>query len=85
MLGFTSVLAPFTSDTIDPLLKASAMAAAGSCDGGTDGHTCGLDWQLKTNDGYYGLGEQMSALEVIQQLLIHEKVAPLLGYYYDLL
>lgn len=76
MLGFTSVLAPFTSDTIDPLLKASAMAAAGSCDGGTDGHTCGLDWQLKTNDGYYGLGEQMSALEVIQQLLIHERPAP---------
>lgn len=76
MLGLTSVLAPFTADTIDPLIKASAFAAADSCDGGRDGHTCGLDWQKKTNDGYYGLGEQMSALEIIQNLLIHDRPAP---------
>lgn len=76
MLGLTSVLAPFTADTIDPLIKASAMAAAGSCDGGRDGHTCGLNWQKKTNDGYYGLGEQMSALEIMQNLLIHDRPAP---------
>ncbi|CCF56646.1 hypothetical protein KAFR_0B03490 [Kazachstania africana CBS 2517] len=76
MLGFTSVLAPFTASTIDPLIKSSAAACALSCDGGTDGHTCGLNWQDKTCDGNYGLGEQMSALEVIQNLLIHDRPAP---------
>ncbi|CAI4896243.1 CKB_collapsed_G0042840.mRNA.1.CDS.1 [Saccharomyces cerevisiae] len=76
MLGLTSVMAPFTRDTIDDLIKTSAEAAAKSCNGGTDGHTCGLNWQKQTNDGYYGLGEQMSALEVIQNLLIHDRPAP---------
>lgn len=76
MLGFTSVMAPFTADTIDPLIKASAAAAAQTCNGGTDGHTCGLSWQGGTHDGYYGLGEQMCALEVIQTLLIHDRPAP---------
>lgn len=77
MLGFTSVLAPFTAETIDPLIKASAEAAATSCTGGKDGHTCGLDWTKGSNDGYYGLGEQMNALEIMSNLLIHDRPAPL--------
>lgn len=76
MLGLTSVLVPSTQSTIDTLLTESAAAAAKSCDGGTDGHTCGLDWSKGTNDGYYGLGEQMCALEVMQNLLIHDRPAP---------
>lgn len=76
MLGFTSILAPFTAATIDPLIKASAAGAALSCTGGSDGHTCGLNWQTGTNDGYYGLGEQMCALEVMSNLLIHDRPAP---------
>ncbi|CCH59173.1 hypothetical protein TBLA_0B03320 [Henningerozyma blattae CBS 6284] len=76
MLGFTSVLVPSTRDIIDPLILASAQGAARTCNGGTDGHTCGLNWQASTHDGYYGLGEQMSALEVIQNLLIHDRPAP---------
>lgn len=76
MLGLTSVLAPFTRDTIDPLIKASAEGAAKSCTGGTDGHTCGLDWTLGHHDGYYGLGEQMSALEIMQNLLINDIPGP---------
>lgn len=76
MLGLTSVLVPSSQSTVDNLLKQSALAAAASCSGGTDGHTCGLNWNKMANDGVYGLGEQMSALEVIQQLLIHEKPAP---------
>ncbi|CCD27275.1 putative mannan endo-1,6-alpha-mannosidase NDAI_0K00840 [Naumovozyma dairenensis CBS 421] len=79
MLGLTSVLAPFTSDTVDPLIKTSAAAAAKSCTGGTDGHTCGLNWAKGSHDGYYGLGEQMCALEVMQNLLIHDRPAPLTG------
>ncbi|CCE64981.1 hypothetical protein TPHA_0J01600 [Tetrapisispora phaffii CBS 4417] len=70
MLGYTRVLAPYTAATLDTLIETSAKAAAGSCDGGTDGVTCGLSWFDSTNDGYYGLGEQMSALEIINQLLV---------------
>ena len=76
MLGFTSVLAPFTAPIIDPLIKSSALAAARTCDGGYSGHTCSLNWLLQTTDQMYGLGEQMCALEVIQTLLIHDRPAP---------
>lgn len=76
MLGFTSVLVPSTASTIDPLIQASAQGAANSCSGGTDGHTCGLSWQTGSNDGNYGLGEQMCALEVMSTLLIHTRPAP---------
>lgn len=80
MLGFTMVLAPYTKDTILPLLQLSAQKAAGSCNGGTDHHTCGLSWLNGTNDGYYGLGEQMCALEVIQSVLMLDRPAPLTNY-----
>lgn len=76
MLGLTSVLVPSASDSIDNLLQKSAAAAAATCNGGTDGHTCGLNWLKKTHDGVYGLGEQMSSLEVIQNLLIHSRPGP---------
>ena len=46
-------------------INASALAAAKSCSGGYDGHTCGLNWFYDGWDSNYGLGEQMSALEVI--------------------
>lgn len=77
MLGYTSVLAPFTTDTITPLIDTSAAAAAKSCSGGTDGHTCGLNWFTGDWDGQYGLGEQACALEIINQLLVHDLPAPL--------
>ncbi|VEU21342.1 DEKNAAC102688 [Brettanomyces naardenensis] len=75
-MGLTSVLAPSTYDTINELLTASAKAAALSCSGGTDGHTCGMDWFVEGWDGKYGLGEQMSALECIQSLLVTKRPAP---------
>ncbi|CAI5756536.1 unnamed protein product [Candida verbasci] len=106
-LGLTSKLVPQTEEQIHKWLVDSANSAAGSCSGGTDGHTCGLQW---TNwnasdsdryglsdhwDGLYdfnvhftklklliiltmslGLGEQMSALEVIQNLMTPKRPAP---------
>jgi len=69
-MAMTAQLAPFTSDTIIPLLQASANAAAKSCSGGIDGVTCGLSWLPLSWDGSYGVGEQMSALAVIQSCLI---------------
>ncbi|SSD61814.1 probable Mannan endo-1,6-alpha-mannosidase DFG5 [Saccharomycodes ludwigii] len=76
LLSYTSVMAPFTTDTINTLIETSARGAAESCSGGYDEHTCGLDWTLGKNDAVYGLGEQMCALEIIQGLLIHDRPAP---------
>lgn len=76
-LGLTSILVPETYDHIRRWLVDSANAAAWSCVGGSDGHTCGLSWTNGTWDGVYGLGEQMNALEVIQNLLVAERPPPL--------
>ncbi|KAI5960657.1 DCW1 [Candida pseudojiufengensis] len=71
-LGLTSVLVPDTYPRIHKWLVDSSNAAAGSCSGGSDGVTCGLSWTNWTVgwDTYYGLGEQMSALECIQNLVV---------------
>ena len=72
-MAATTKVAPFTYSYIMPLLKTSAIAAAAQCDGGTDGVTCGEHWTDNgTYDGDYGLGQQMSALSVIQAMLINE-------------
>ncbi|KAI9054749.1 hypothetical protein LZ554_001899 [Drepanopeziza brunnea f. sp. 'monogermtubi'] len=73
----TTVLAPFTQNSISALLTASSQAAARSCSGGTDGVTCGTRWYVDGWDGKYGVGQQMSALETIQGLLISKSVPPL--------
>lgn len=80
-LGLTALMIPEFWDggqngKIKKWLVDSANAAAGSCSGGSDGHTCGLDWTRGYWDGVFGLGEQMAALEVMQNLLIHEKAPP---------
>ena len=75
-LGQTSVLVPDTRETIDPWIKASAIGAAKSCTGGYDGNTCGMNWVLGRCDAKYGLGEEVCALEVIQNLLVHDRPAP---------
>ena len=69
MLEYTSFLVPELQSDIMAYMTPTANAAAGSCDGGFDKHTCGLNWFNSTNDGYYGLGEQVSALGAIQSLL----------------
>lgn len=74
-LATTTQMAPQTYDRIYPLLQASAKGAAAQCSGGEDGITCGRTWLDGTYDGHVGVGEQMSALSVIQANLI-QKVAP---------
>lgn len=73
-LGLTATLVPSTYDKIvNDWLRPSALGAAASCSG--DGHnTCGQDWSLGTWDGLYGLGEQMSAMEVILSMLTTKKM-----------
>lgn len=69
-LAKTSVVAPFTAGPIKALLSSSAKAAAQSCTGPTDGVTCGQKWYVGGYDGSYGLGQELSALEVMQGLLV---------------
>ncbi|KAL1297378.1 hypothetical protein AAFC00_004918 [Neodothiora populina] len=71
-MGKTAILAPFTRAAIMPLLTSSAQAAAKACSGPSDGVTCGARWYLDAFDGTYGIGQQLSALEVTQALLIDE-------------
>lgn len=76
-MSATAKVAPFTADDIKTKLSTSAQAAAKQCSGGSDGVTCGMKWT--TNgvwDGSYGVGEQMSALEVIQGLMMDEVAGP---------
>ena len=69
----TAMLAPFTKDKIVEYLKASAVGAAKSCSGGADGMTCGSKWYTGSWDGMSGVGQQLSALEVTQALLMIKK------------
>jgi mannan endo-1,6-alpha-mannosidase len=75
-MAATTQMAPFTYDIIMPRLRASALAAAKTCTGGPNGTSCGLKWTDQKWDGSRGLGEQMSALEVLQSNLIHEVAPP---------
>lgn len=75
-MAATTKVAPWTADQILPLLASSAQAAAQSCVGGTTGNVCGTKWTQAGWDGNYGVGQQMSALEVIQSNLIKQVSGP---------
>ena len=66
----TAQLVPALADTIWPLIRGSAEGAAGQCDGGESGRTCGYHWNTTTWDGTQGVGQQMSALAPIQAMMI---------------
>ncbi|KAK6454702.1 filamentous growth, cell polarity and elongation [Scheffersomyces xylosifermentans] len=69
-LGLTSLLVNSTHNQISTWIQTSAKGAAASCNGGTDGVTCGQDWSKGTWDGIFGLGEQTGALEVINAVIV---------------
>jgi mannan endo-1,6-alpha-mannosidase len=75
-LAATAKVAPFTRSIVYSLLSSSATAAAKTCTAGNDGNQCGLRWTLEANDGSLGVGEQMSALEVFQGLLVDNVAGP---------
>lgn len=75
-LAKTSVLAPYTAQAVKKLLTSSAAAAARSCSGGTDGVTCGTKWYTNGWDNTSGVGQQLSALETIQSLLVAKAGPP---------
>lgn len=85
-MAASTKVAPFLSALVQPYLAASALAAAASCTGGTDGVTCGTNWFANTSsshpttvtwDNTWGVGQQLCALEVIQSNLIGKVQGPL--------
>jgi mannan endo-1,6-alpha-mannosidase len=76
-LGSTSILAPFTAGRVGVLLRSSAVGAAAACTAGPAGNICGSKWYIKGNDGTSGLGQQLSAVEVIYALLVNQTDAPM--------
>jgi mannan endo-1,6-alpha-mannosidase len=82
-LAGTTQMAPFTFDTIMPLLKVNAMAAANACSGwpttgfsGNPGTACGFKWTVGGFDGWVGVGEQMNALSAIMYTLVTRVSTP---------
>ena len=51
--------------TLTSFIDKSAAGAAGQCSGGKNGTTCGSDWSTSKWDGTQGLGQDLSALEMI--------------------
>ncbi|KHO00219.1 Glycoside hydrolase, family 76 [Metarhizium album ARSEF 1941] len=68
--------APHTYDFVMPYLRASAVAAAKQCVGGTNKRMCGLKWNQDKYDGSTGVGQQMAAMEVTLACLIKDSPAP---------
>ncbi|KAK9452010.1 glycosyl hydrolase family 76-domain-containing protein [Limtongia smithiae] len=76
-MGLTAILAPFTYDRLMGYLQTTVTnGLAQSCVGGSDGVTCGTTWLVQGWDGTWGLGQEMSALEVVQNLLVSQVPAP---------
>lgn len=69
-MAATTKVAPWTYQRVMDKLRPSALAAANICTGGASGQMCGQKWYTGQFDGSTGVGEQMSALEVVQSNLI---------------
>ena len=76
-MAATTQIAPFTENFVMKKIRASATGAAGQCSGPPDGGTtCGRRWYQGSWDNKQGVGEQMSALSVIQANLIQKVNSP---------
>ncbi|CAG9940459.1 unnamed protein product [Clonostachys rosea f. rosea IK726] len=64
---------PDTYDFVMPYIRASAVAAAKQCTGGSNGRMCGLKWSTGKYDGSSGVGQQMAALEVTLACMVRER------------
>ncbi|KAK3072355.1 i-AAA protease yme1 [Teratosphaeriaceae sp. CCFEE 6253] len=65
-----AMVAPYIAGPVKMLLSRSAEAAAQACSGGQSGTVCGQKWYAGGYDGSYGVGQELSALEAVQALLL---------------
>lgn len=75
-IGGTTRAAPFANDVLIPRLRASAKGAAQQCSGGAKGTTCGFNWNDTRWDGSSGVGQQLSAMNVLVANLMADGVSP---------
>ncbi|KAI0127061.1 mannan endo-1,6-alpha-mannosidase DCW1-like protein [Xylariales sp. AK1849] len=75
-MGTTAQLAPFTADTIFPVIRTSIAAGVAQCTGGDNGRFCGFHWSTGVFDGKIGAGQQMNVLGGLTTLL-RSAAAPL--------
>jgi mannan endo-1,6-alpha-mannosidase len=81
-LSVVAQIAPFTRDTILPVLRDSAQAAVNQCTGGPTGRKCGFYWSSgqfvdPSVDGTTGAGEQMNVLAAVSSLLRSDVESPI--------
>jgi hypothetical protein len=70
-LAVTAQLAPFASPQIMGWIKASSDGAAKACVVAADGDvSCGRKWNVSSDDGERDIGNQMTAMSVVQANLI---------------
>jgi mannan endo-1,6-alpha-mannosidase len=69
MAKSTLMVSEIKEDVVS-LLTTSAEAAAAACAGGSTKRMCGTKWYVDGWDGSQGVGQQLSALETIQSLLV---------------
>ena len=69
-MAATAILVPSLRSNVRALLVPSGEAAVEACSGGPSGSQCGTKWYVGGFDGVTGLGQEMSALEVILGTLV---------------
>src|ERR1700760_1092473 len=74
-LSVTTQMAPYTAGQITPWLQTSAMAASKACTQTAQGLACGRNWYENKDDGQRDIGNQMTALSIVQSNLIAQAKA----------
>ncbi|KAK4503231.1 hypothetical protein PRZ48_006659 [Zasmidium cellare] len=70
-----SVVYPSIAPSVRKYLSTSAQAACQSCTGGDNGQTCGQKWYVGGYDSKYGVGQELSAMETVQALLLLDEAS----------
>ena len=64
-IGATLRIAPNNAGSLPDNLRSSAQAATRQCSGGKNRTACGTAWTLPKSNGEYGLGQELSAMNVV--------------------
>jgi Glycosyl hydrolase family 76 len=74
-LAVTAQIAPFTAPQIMPLIQDSAEGAMTACVQASGGIQCGRRWNIIADDGERDIGNQMSAMSIVQANLVMKSTA----------
>jgi mannan endo-1,6-alpha-mannosidase len=69
-LAVTVQTAPFSAGQIMPWIQGSAQGAAKACIQAADGVQCGRKWNIGNDDGERDIGNQMTAMSIVQANLV---------------